>query len=307
MSPTWSVKDAKSGERLRMGECSACSLVQQLDLPSEQALHIYYSHHYRQDYKSAFQPRLKHVQRAGHTALHRLQRMATMGVTARGQRLIDIGAGGGEFCFMAQKNGFDVLGIEPHEGYSEFARDQYGIHIKTCGLAQMDSASADVVTMFHVLEHLAHPQQVAEKVWQMLRPGGVWVVEVPNILQIDASPHNIYFKAHLFYYSRHSLVAATSRFFDVQHVQDDGNLLAVLTKRSEPREHMVWPKAEDLQRARQQMATKGWWQYLTVGGGWRKPAQRVRRLLQERQMPQIQARDLLQQMHDSSHARPYGQ
>ena len=300
---TWSVTDAKSGERMLMGACATCSLVQQMDLPSEEALHIYYAHHYRRDYKSTDQPRLKHVQRAGLTALERLDRMAAVNVFGQGQRLVDIGAGGGEFCFMAQLKGFDVQGIEPNHGYSEFAREHYGIGVTTAGVADIPAQSADVVTMFHVLEHLAHPQQVAEKVWQILRPGGLWVIEVPNILQADASPHNIYFKAHLFYYSRHSLHAATSRFFEVRHLQDDGNLFAVLARRTEPLDQMLWPTAEDLQLARRQLAAKGWWQYLTVGGGWRKPVQRVRRLLQERQIPKIRARELLQSMHDTRKAQ----
>ena len=239
---TWSVTDAKSGEHMLMGACATCSLVQQMDLPSEAALHIYYAHHYRRDYKSTDQPRLKHVQRAGLTALERLDRMAAVNVFGQGQRLVDIGAGGGEFCFMAQLKGFDVQGIEPNHGYSEFAREHYGIEVTTAGVADIPAQSADVVTMFHVLEHLAHPQQVAEKVWHILRPGGLWVIEVPNILQADASPHNIYFKAHLFYYSRHSLHAATSRFFEVRHLQDDGNLFAVLARRTEPLDQMLWPR-----------------------------------------------------------------
>lgn len=298
----WQVTDAKSGERLRMGDCQVCGLVQQIDIPSEEALHIYYSHHYRQDYKSAHQPRLKHVHRAGGVALERLARMAAAGVRAQGQQLLDIGAGGGEFCFMAQKHGFEVRGVEPHEGYSEFARAHYGVRVDTCGISDIPSQSADVVTLFHVLEHLAWPQEVVEKVWQVLRPQGLWVIEVPNILQIDASPHNVYFKAHLFYYSGCSLRAATSRFFDVVHLQDDGNLFAVLARRPEPLPQLQRPSAHALAQAQQQRAATGWWLYLTRGGGWRRPAQRVRQWLQERRLPAKNARDLLEHLH--ARARP---
>ena len=287
-----------------MGDCLACGLVQQIDIPSEEALHIYYSHHYRQDYKSAFEPRLKHVHRAGGVALDRLARMAAIGVRGAGQALLDIGAGGGEFCFMAEKNGFAVQGVEPHEGYSEFARAHYGIRIDTCGVADIPAQSADVVTMFHVFEHLADPQAVAQKVWQILRENGVWVIEVPNILQIDASPHNVFFKAHLFYYSRWSLATATSRYFDVLHLNDTGNLWAVLVKRSTPRDGLQWPQAQALALARQQLAAKGWWLYLSAGGGWRRPAQRVRRWLQERRLPAVPARQLLEQMHTQAQ-RPH--
>ncbi len=277
----WEVRDAKSSEKLIMSLCLNCSLVQQAQIPSDNELKIYYSHNYREDYKSTYHPKLKHVRRAGVVALDRLSFMRQIGLTPKGQQLIDIGAGGGEFCYMANLAGFHAIGIEPHLGYSEYSRSNYNIRIDTCGIADIQNQSADIVTLFHVLEHLAHPDQVMVKIWSILRENGYLVVEVPNILQADASPSNIYFKAHLYYFSRYSLWATASKYFDLVNIEDQGNLLMVLKKRSKPLIERMDPKPEEWVKIRQRMASKGWFEYLTVGGGFFKPISRIGRIWTE--------------------------
>jgi transcription elongation factor Elf1 len=54
-------KDAKSKEILSIAFCQSCGLVQQAEIPSDEALKIYYSHNYRTDYKNTYKPKLKYV------------------------------------------------------------------------------------------------------------------------------------------------------------------------------------------------------------------------------------------------------
>ena len=278
---TWTAKDAKSGDPLNMALCQGCGLVQQVSLPSDEELKIYYSHHYREDYKSTHKPKLKYVHRAGNVAKDRLGFMERAGIHATDKRLLDIGAGGGEFCYMAEKAGFSVRGIEPHHGYSAFARDNYDVAVETNGIADLKAQEADVVTLFHVFEHLAHPDAVIEKVWSVLADHGHLVIEVPNIHQADASPHNIYFKAHLFYYSRFSLMAAASRYFELICLEDGGNLMMAFRKRTHPLAQAVLPTAAQVATTRMRLAKKGWLEYLFIGGGLAKPVKRVAKVFEE--------------------------
>lgn len=293
---TWQVKDAKSGETLKMALCGACGLVQQAELPCDHDLRIYYSHHYREDYKSTHRPKLKYVFRAGRTAVDRLALMASAGVLPKGQRLLDIGAGGGEFCYMARRAGFDAVGVEPHQGYSEFAREAYGIDISTCGVADLAEGKYDVVTMFHVFEHLAHPLEAMRKIWSALSPNGHLVIEVPNIHQADASPHNIYFKAHLFYYSRFSLIAAVSQYFTPGYVEDRGNLTVVFRRRDVPIAEIQLPSPDDVARTRQRLREKGWSEYLLAGGGLAKPFVRLGKIVTEARLKPEPPRDVLDRL-----------
>lgn len=289
-------KDAKSGADLSLGLCERCGLVQQLSLPSDDALRIYYAHHYREDYKGNHRPKIKYVQRAGQVACERLGFIARAGVQTQGQRLLDIGAGGGEFCYMARKAGFAASGIEPHHGYSEFARQAYEIDVRTCSIADLGEQQAEVITMFHVLEHLANPNAAMAKLWQALSINGHLIVEVPNIHQKDASPHNIYFKAHLFYYSRYSLAAAARAFFEPVRIEEDGNLLMALRRRDQPLHTTVFASLDDVQHTKRRLSEKGWTEYLFGGGGWKKAPAQLSRLYKEMRLPKLSPRELLDRL-----------
>lgn len=277
----WASRDAKTGETLNMALCGGCGLVQQVDLPTDEELRIYYSHNYREDYKSTHQPKPKYVYRAGRAAKDRLRFIERAGVHPNGQKLLDVGAGGGEFCYLASKAGFAAEGIEPHIGYSKFARDQYNVEIQTCGIAELKEKQADVITMFHVFEHLANPNDVIKKIWSVLSENGYLVIEVPNIHQADASPHNIYFKAHLFYYSRYSLMCAASQYFELICVEDDHNLFMAFRKRHQPLAMRVAPSVYQIKATAIRLDQKGWKEYLIVGGGWRKVFARAGKWLDE--------------------------
>lgn len=290
---SWTAQDAKSGERLSMALCGGCGLVQQSELPTDEALKIYYSHNYREDYKSTHQPKAKYVYRAGQAARDRLAFIRRAGVTAQGNRLLDIGAGGGEFCYLAGRAGFDAAGIEPHMGYSDYAREQYDVAVRTCDIDGLEHSEIDVVTMFHVFEHLAHPTDVVRKVWSVLSEQGHLVIEVPNIHQSDASPHNIYFKAHLFYYSRFSLMAAVSQYFELVALEDNNNLFMAFRKRNQPLPAMVLPSPAQITQTQTRLTQKGWTEYLVEGGGWKKVFRRASKAVEEVRLGKIPARDIL--------------
>ncbi|PZO11388.1 MAG: hypothetical protein DCE87_16025 [Betaproteobacteria bacterium] len=294
---SWSVKDAKSAETLKMFMCGSCALVQQANLPTDEELRIYYSHNYREDYKSTHKPKPKYVYRAGRAAIDRLGRMRKAGVP-QGESLLDIGAGGGEFVYMAQQSGFASQGVEPHQGYSEFARDEYGVKIETCQISDIEHRGFGVVTMFHVLEHLAHPEQVMTKAHSLLKEGGHFVLEVPNITQNDASPHNIYFKAHLFYYSRPSLIAAASAYFEPIYVEDTGNLFIVFKRKSNPLPSVLLPSAADVKHVARRLEEKGWGEYLFEGGGLTKIFTRIPKSLREGKVKQMEPKAILDQLYE---------
>ena len=196
--------DAKSSERIALGECARCGHVQQVNMPSPEELATYYSHHYRSDYKAVHVPKKKHVHRAGRVALERLQMLQNFQESRRS--LLDVGAGGGEFVYLASKRGWTATGIEPNLGYSEFARNEYGVEVRTGSLGDAAFEPVDVVTMFHVLEHMPDPQASVQRVYERLTPQRFFFVEVPNLIQKDSSPHNIFFKAHVQYFNKDTLL-----------------------------------------------------------------------------------------------------
>jgi len=97
-------------------------------------------------------------------------------------RVLDVGAGTGEFLAYMQDNGFDVVGLEPSSKIGEVARSKgLTIHATTLEtFAETAQESFDVVTLFHVLEHVPNPVEVLEAARSLLRKRGLLIVKVPN-------------------------------------------------------------------------------------------------------------------------------
>jgi 2-polyprenyl-3-methyl-5-hydroxy-6-metoxy-1,4-benzoquinol methylase len=101
--------------------------------------------------------------------------------------LLDIGCGLGQFLAKAQVAGYRVKGVESSEFACEYAR-------RKCGL-QVESAAAelvaglppdrvyDVITLWHVLEHLDNPFESLRGLRKAVKPGGLLAVEVPNEIE----------------------------------------------------------------------------------------------------------------------------
>lgn len=99
-----------------------------------------------------------------------------------GGRLLDVGAAGGAFVVEAAAAGYDAWGIEPTPAFATHARNTFGVDVRAATLEDtpLERESLDVVTMWHVLEHVPEPVEQLRRVAAALRPGGVVAIEVPN-------------------------------------------------------------------------------------------------------------------------------
>jgi SAM-dependent methyltransferase len=103
-------------------------------------------------------------------------------------RLLEVGCASGWFLAEARAVGYEVVGIEPAQDMAEAARRRSGavVHAAMLEDADLAPASFDVAAAFHVLEHLADPRALLEQLRAALRPGGVLVLELPNIASLRA-------------------------------------------------------------------------------------------------------------------------
>lgn len=97
-------------------------------------------------------------------------------------RLLDVGVGRGEVLIAAKDRDWDVEGVEPSESFADYAKERIGVKIWRHPVenATIPSNSFDVVILGAVLEHLYNPDLVMRKVAEILRPGGLLYVDVPN-------------------------------------------------------------------------------------------------------------------------------
>ena len=125
--------------------------------------------------------------------------------------LLDIGAGTGFFLRAAKKKGWTVTGIEPNPSARDLANEKAANSVfDTQALHQLLPNSFDVITLWHVLEHLPNLEEDIKLFYKLLKPNGRIVVAVPNYKSFDALYFKEYWAAydvprHLWHFSQQSI------------------------------------------------------------------------------------------------------
>lgn len=233
----------RDGRPLDTVLCIMCGHVFNSPIPSVADLRTYYHQAYRAEYKGVVRPKARHVLRAGIRALERLAQLRTLASTSA--RLLDVGAGGGEFIYLAGKAGFAARGIEPHQGYAEQARAMLGVDVVNAAMqdAAVPEESIDVVTIHHVLEHLPDPRAALSRIWQWLTPGGLLIVEVPNVASRYHAPRRRFHRAHIHAFNETGLNdAVTNAGFTAvaSTVVPETEHLNLVARRSQPAATPSW-------------------------------------------------------------------
>lgn len=126
-------------------------------------------------------------------------------------KILDIGCGTGDFLYEIKKRGFRTIGIDISPEACRQARQKklrvFNKELEDCSFPKK---SFDVVTLWHVLEHLHDPREVIRKIGKILKDDGLLVIEVPNIKSFSFKLFGKYFfhldvPRHLFHWSHETL------------------------------------------------------------------------------------------------------
>jgi 2-polyprenyl-3-methyl-5-hydroxy-6-metoxy-1,4-benzoquinol methylase len=104
------------------------------------------------------------------------------------QRLLDIGCGGGAFVKLACGRGLDAYGMETTEEALRIADETTGGRTLRCSEEDLirQGEKFDIVTLFHVLEHLPDPVRYLRSIRRLLQDTGQLIVQVPNSDSLQA-------------------------------------------------------------------------------------------------------------------------
>jgi len=110
-----------------------------------------------------------------------VRRFATRGA------LLDVGCGDGAFLERLAREGFAAAGVEASDAAAARARAR-GLQVAVGNLEDLPfpPASFSTITLYQVLEHLAHPRLTLTSLRGKLRPDGTLIVSVPNFAGLDA-------------------------------------------------------------------------------------------------------------------------
>ncbi|MEM5471278.1 class I SAM-dependent methyltransferase [Hoeflea sp. AS60] len=199
-------------KRLPTSMCGHCGLLYTNPMPTDVELATYYQDYYRFDYQAATtEPKERHLRKRRLEAANRSTQLE--GLLAPGARTLDFGCGSGEFVGAMLEKGYDSHGFEPGETYGNFASSLYGERITVAGWQDVKfQAPFDLVTCFHVVEHLRDPVAAMQQMAEWTVPGGLVYVEVPDLgtSQPNKGFGALHF-AHLTGFNQHNLVVAAAR------------------------------------------------------------------------------------------------
>ena len=138
--------------------------------------------------------------------------------------ILDVGCGTGYFINHSRSSGYKIAGVEINTQARLLAEDLNQIHIFR-SLNEIQGSTYDVITLWHVLEHLPDPVDTLRKLYSLLTPGGTLFIAVPNFKSKDAATYKEFWAGydvprHLFHFSQKSmtLLSAKSGFQIVQIV-----------------------------------------------------------------------------------------
>lgn len=185
-----------SQEEFRIVTCAKCGFNFTNPIPLESEIGRYYK---SDSYVSHSSSRKGLVNKLYHLvrwySLRKKERLVRSLV--QGRRLLDIGAGTGHFASLAKKKGWDVLGLEPDHDAREFAKKEHDLNVSDIvRLHELEAGSYDIVTMWHVLEHVYNLQKDAAKIASLIGDKGALIVAVPNLTSYDARYYGKYWAAY---------------------------------------------------------------------------------------------------------------
>jgi 2-polyprenyl-3-methyl-5-hydroxy-6-metoxy-1,4-benzoquinol methylase len=145
------------------------------------------------------------------------------------KKLLDIGCGTGEFLNAAKTAGWTVEGLEPGENARSYGIKTFGLTVNDLSyLANLKSETFDVITMWHVLEHVPNLHETLQQIRKILKPNGRLIIAVPNCEAFEEGKYSSVWAAYdVPRHLNHFTVKTATNLFKI-------NNLEVFNKKSMP-------------------------------------------------------------------------
>ena len=206
------VKDyTVSNEEFEVAECNDCTLRFTQDPPDAEAISAYYQSENYISHSDTSRGLVNNLYKIVRRRTLRQKRKLIEQVTGKKSgSLLDYGSGTGAFLNEMQKAGWNCTGLEPDSGARKIANDLYGVQLKdTNDLFQLGGVF-DVITLWHVLEHVHDLHATMTQLKRLLAEKGTLLIAVPNYTSLDEKIFERYWAAydvprHLYHFSPESM------------------------------------------------------------------------------------------------------
>lgn len=199
-----------SGETFSLYKCNSCGLISTFPAPDESKI----SEYYKSEKYVSHSSKPSGLFEFAYHQVRQITLKSKAKITSKyshGKKLLDIGCATGEYLQTCKKQGFEVSGVEPNQKAREIALANYGLKIGDLNsLNSFSPESFDVITMWHVLEHVHDINERMAKINQLLKLNGIAIIAVPNPESYDAHHYIDKWAAydvprHLFHFTQNAL------------------------------------------------------------------------------------------------------
>lgn len=221
------VKDfSVSGESFQLIENTEYGFLETTPQPSAVKLPDYYK---SEDYISHTDSKRNLFEKAYHAVreISLKRKLHLINSCSRDNKsLLDMGCGTGDFLQTAQKSNWIVTGIEPNEKARAIANKKTNNSV--FDIQQLDTFETnrfDVITLWHVLEHLPNLDDHVALFKKLLKPKGTLIIAVPNYKSFDAQYYKNYWAAwdvprHLWHFNKVSISKLVAKQnMQVKHIK----------------------------------------------------------------------------------------
>lgn len=181
----WLKDEFLSKEDFHICECLNCGLSYTMPRPNKEKIGEYYKseeYYSHQENKKGFIPRL--YESVKKVNLKHKYNLATQGLNVG--KMLDIGCGVGDFLHTAEEHGWTCTGVEPSEDAKAIAKTKTKANIiNSEDMEKIPDASFDLITMWHVLEHVDDLKWQIEQLHRLTKTKGRIVIAVPNYKSYD--------------------------------------------------------------------------------------------------------------------------
>jgi len=126
----------------------------------------------------------------------------------RGNKILDIGCATGQLLHVFKDRGWNCIGIEPDEAARDFAKSEYDLSVFSPEkLQEFEPHSFDVISMWHVLEHVSDLDTRMKELKNLIKDNGFVFIALPNLESWDAQHYGKYWAGldvprHLYHFTK---------------------------------------------------------------------------------------------------------
>lgn len=197
-----------SRESFSLCRCTGCGFMFTQDFPSDDVIGKYYdSPEYisHSDSQKGLINYLYHIARR--IAMKSKSSLVSKYASDKTGKLLDIGSGTGNFMQAMCEKKWIVTGVEKSDSARYHAHEKFGLNTQNSEfLFEIPEKTKDVVTMWHVLEHIENLNKTMEQIHRIVKDDGTVFIALPNKASFDARHYKEYWAAydvprHLWHFS----------------------------------------------------------------------------------------------------------